>query len=116
VSLVTGNVVGNGIQITISPPYNRAKMLIGMPQRPSVKGPYFGCRPSSFLSNRKRIGGRYEAYNAREVRDKMAKKATEEPTLMVAKRTHKTQTRLRALMGTFNWGCTCECQKGLEKL
>ena len=103
-SLVTGSEIGNGSQTVAKTPHRRAKMLMAIPQRPRLKGPYAGGLFSSFRSKMKEMGMMYEMYSENVARDRMAKNAVVDPMLNRARTQLRIETRYSAFVGIFSVG------------
>jgi hypothetical protein len=103
-SLVTRSEIGNGSQMIVNMPQATASTFIGIPQRPSLKGPYLGGLPSNLRINTKIIGIMYEIYNARVANERTAKKAAVEPRLIRAKIQLKIAIKASAFVGIFSAG------------
>jgi len=59
--------------------YITARMLMGSPTRPNVKGPAGGAVPVIRRSAKKVMGGIYEIHNAMACSETIALKAVDEP-------------------------------------
>jgi hypothetical protein len=98
-----GSETGNGNQMIVKIPHMSATILIGIPQRPSLKG-YTGGLFSNFLSKMKKIGMMYEMYSESVARDIMARNAVEEAILMRKRRQARIETKASAFVGIFSVG------------
>lgn len=84
-----------------------AKILIGIPSRPSLNGPYEGCRPPSLRRRKKEIGNKYEMYSEIAEREIIAKNAAVFPMVMRPINMQMATTSPSALIGTRRVGWTC---------
>lgn len=83
-------------------------MMTG-PAQPSLNGPQgigVGCDVDKRLQHRNRIGKKYDMYRARATSEMIALKAVLLPILSSERRQIHTATRMRALIGNLNLGCT----------
>jgi hypothetical protein len=93
-----------------------ANALTGIPQRPSLKGPYLGGLPSSLRINTKIIGIIYEIYRAMVAKERTAKKAVVEPRLIRARIQLKIATKASAFVGIFSVGWIYRRNQGLASM
>lgn len=97
---------GNGSQMITKVHQQTAKILIGIPSRPSLNGPYEGCRPPSLRRRKKEIGNKYEMYSEIAEREIIAKNAAVFPMVMRPINMQMATTSPSALIGTRRVGWT----------